>query len=141
MEKFLIIIFLALVALGIFSYLAGKFHWFEHQPSDGEQPAEQPADQSEACCGQHLVCQKDRAAMAQTEIVYYNDEELDAYRGVPADSYDEKGLAEFSDVFYTLRPDDVMGWLNSLRLRGIELPDPLRDEALLIIQERRNAVQ
>lgn len=79
--------------------------------------------------------------MSQTEIVYYNDEELDAYRGVAADAYDDKGLAEFSEVFYTLRPDDMTGWLNSLRLRQIELPLALRDEALLIVSERRNGIQ
>ncbi|MBP5171113.1 MAG: phospholipase [Bacteroidales bacterium] len=141
MEKFLIIIFLALAALGIFSYLAGKYHWFERPSADEEPSADAAPDESEVCCGQHLVCQKDRAAMAQTEIVYYNDEELDAYRGIPSDGYDDKGLAEFSEVFYTLQPDDMMGWLNSLRLRGIELPDPLRDEALMIVSERRNAVQ
>ena len=44
-----------------------------------------------------------------------------------------------NDVFYTLREQDVAGWLRSLQLRDIALPDELRDEALLIVSERRAA--
>jgi hypothetical protein len=36
-----------------------------------------------------------------------------------------------------MRESDVVGWLKSLQLRNIELPEQLRDEALLIVQEIR----
>ena len=32
---------------------------------------------------------------------------------------------------------DVAGWSRSLQLRGIELPDELKDELFLIVGERR----
>ena len=35
------------------------------------------------------------------------------------------------------REVEVAGWLRSLQLRGINLPDALKDEAFLIIGERR----
>ncbi len=56
---------------------------------------------------------------------------------VEADAYDEEAVEEFSEVLYTLREVEVAGWLRSLQLRGINLPDALKDEAFLIIGERR----
>ena len=97
-------------------------------------------ESGDACCGQHLVCEKDKRLMAQSDIVYFDDEELDAFKDTPAETYDEAALALFSEIFYSIRPEELMEWLNSLRLRGIELPIELRDEALLILAERRNAV-
>ena len=41
------------------------------------------------------------------------------------------------DVLYTMQDIDVAGWVRSLQLRGIELPDDLKDEVFLIIGERR----
>ena len=36
-----------------------------------------------------------------------------------------------------MRSDEVAGWVRSLQLRGIELPDGIKDEVLLIVGERR----
>lgn len=44
----------------------------------------------------------------------------------------------FRDVLYTTLDVEVVGWVRSLQLRGIELPDDLKDEVFLIIGERRN---
>lgn len=43
----------------------------------------------------------------------------------------------FRDVFYTMQETDVAGWVRSLQLRGINLPDDIKDEVFLIIGERR----
>ena len=40
-------------------------------------------------------------------------------------------------VSKSLREVEVAGWLRSLQLRGICLPDELKDEAFLIVGERR----
>ena len=58
-------------------------------------------------------------------------------QGGEADAYDEEAVEEVSEVLYTLREVEVAGWLRSLQLRGINLPDALKDEAFLIIGERR----
>ncbi len=44
---------------------------------------------------------------------------------------------EFRDVFYTMQDTDVAGWVRSLQLRGIALPENIKDEVFLIIGERR----
>ncbi|MDR0393790.1 MAG: phospholipase [Tannerella sp.] len=97
-----------------------------------------PATVSGECCGQHEICERDNLlAAAGKEIEYYDDEELDAYRGRKSDRYDEKEAEEFRETLYTMREAEVAGWLRSLQLRGIDLPDQLKDEALLIIEEQR----
>jgi hypothetical protein len=90
------------------------------------------------CCGQHAVCGRDRLpATAGDEIEYYDDEELDAYRGTPSDAYPEKAEEAFRNVLYTLQESEVAAWLHSLQLRGVHLPDTLKDEAFLIVGEQR----
>ena len=67
----------------------------------------------------------------------YNDEELDRFRGKDSSAYSETETDEFRDVLYTMRDDEVAGWVRSLQLRGVPLPDALKDEVFLIIGERR----
>ena len=40
-------------------------------------------------------------------------------------------------ILYTMRDDEVAGWVRSLQLRAVELPDELKDEVFLIVGERR----
>lgn len=40
--------------------------------------------------------------------------------------------------FLHLLPTDVPGWVRSLQLRQIEVPEALRDEILLVVNEQRN---
>ncbi len=90
------------------------------------------------CCGQHAVCEKESllAAVSKT-IEYYDDEELDEYAGILADEYTGEQIEKFRDVFYTMQETDVAGWNRSLQLRGINLPDELKDEVFLVVGERR----
>lgn len=72
------------------------------------------------------------------KIEYYDDEELDQFIGKAGDAYTEEETEMFRDVLYTTLDVEVAGWVRSLQLRGIELPDDLKDEVFLIIGERRN---
>ena len=90
------------------------------------------------CCGQHEVCEKDSLlAAVSKEIEYYNDEELDRYRGTASSDYTDEAVDEFREVLYTMKEYEVAGWVRSLQLRAVELPDALKDEVFLIIGERR----
>lgn len=90
------------------------------------------------CCGQHEVCEKESLlAAVSKEIEYYNDEELDRFRGRTSDEYTDEEIDEFRDVLYTMRDYEVAGWVRSLQLRAVELPDSLKDEVFLIVGERR----
>ena len=88
------------------------------------------------CCGQHEVCEHTHPMANRTKIAYYNDESLDIYSDLDPAQYDESAIAAFNEVFNAMPPGDVSGWLYSLHLRNIHLPDPLQDEAFLIIGEQ-----
>ncbi|HQB71253.1 MAG TPA: phospholipase [Bacteroidales bacterium] len=147
MTTFIWILFTALVLLGLFSWLLSKhFTGKAQSPADGTDPAEQDVEtdletDDDVCCGQHLVCEKDSLMYQGEEIVYYDDDELDAYKGKAADAYTGAEIKDFEDVFYTLQESDMAGWLRSLQLREINLPLQLRDEALMIVSERRQNIQ
>ena len=83
------------------------------------------------CCGQHEVCEKLQLDKVREDIDYYEDEELDRFRA--RTSYSEEEVEEFREVLYTMRPDEVAGWLRSLELRQVNLPEELKDEAFLLI--------
>ena len=133
---------IALTALGVIAMLAG---WWNNRVNQkrlerGEidaLPTIQQAQDME-CCGQHEVCEKDSLLAALSrEIEYYNDEELDRFRGRRSDEYSETEVEEFHDVLFTMKEEEVAGWVRSLQLRAIEIPDDVKDEVLMIIGERR----
>ena len=90
------------------------------------------------CCGQHAACEKESLlAAVSRQIEYYDDEELDRFKGRPSDAYTEEETNEFRDIMYTMKEEEVAGWCRSLQLRGVEFPDGLKDELFLIVGERR----
>lgn len=81
------------------------------------------------CCGVHAVCEKG-LKKADPHIEYFDDEELDIYRGIPAEAYNDEQIDEFREILYSLRREDVEDWLISLEKREINLPIILRQEAI-----------
>lgn len=79
---------------------------------------------SGGCCG-GVKCGRKKT---DPHIVYFEDEELDAYKGRDAESYSESEVGEFREVLDTLQPGEVNAWLKSLELRKIELPVILREK-------------
>ena len=133
---------IGLVALGVIAFLAGFFREkkLKRQLEKGE-ITELPnikQVQDMECCGQHETCEKESLlAAVSRQIEYYNDEELDRFRGVESSDYLPDEIEEFRDVLYTMRDDEVAGWVRSLQLRAVNLPDELKDEVFMIVGERR----
>ena len=145
---FFIYTLIAIVVLGILA--AGAHLWrvryYRRQVERGEiqesevPPTLNPVDME--CCGEHEVCEKDSLlAAVSKDIEYYNDEELDRFRGREGDAYTPQETEEFRDILYTMRSDEVAGWVRSLQLRQLNLPDDMKDEVFLIIGERRVGVR
>ncbi len=134
-------ILLALLAAGLVAMAAGWLNnrCLRQKVERGEleeMPPVVTADRE--CCGQHEVCEKDSLLAAVSKNVeYYDDEELDRFCGREESGFTEVEIDEFREVFYTMRDDEVAGWVRSLQLRGVPLPDELKDEVFLIIGERR----
>ena len=127
------ILIISLIALAVVAAIAGtvRNRRLQKKIDNGELDAMPEVQEVDAeCCGQHEVCSK--------KIEYYDDEELDKYIGTAPDEYTPEQEDEFRDVFYTMQSEDVAGWVRSLQLRGIALPDNIKDEVFLIVGERRN---
>ena len=90
------------------------------------------------CCGQHAVCERDSLLNTKMKAVYYDDEELDAFANREPSDYTDEEISQFQNVLYTMKDFDVAGWLKSLQSREIQLPDVVREEALMIVSERRS---
>lgn len=105
---------------------------------DETSPFEVTKEVPDECCGQHATCERDSLlAAVSKDIIYYDDEELDEYKGRQSDDYTDEEAENFATVFYELKEVEVAGWVRSLQLRNIELPDQLKDEVLLVVRERR----
>ena len=135
------ILTIGLLVLAVVAAVAGSLRYrrLQQRVDRGELeavPEVNPVDME--CCGQHEVCERDSLlAAVSKQIEYYDDEELDRYIGIAPDSYTPEQEEEFREVFYTMREVDVAGWVRSLQLRGVALPDNLKDEVFLIVGERR----
>ena len=136
------ILIISLILLGIIALIAGYIRNKRLQQKIKRGELDRMPEVKEVdveCCGQHEVCERDSLlAAVSKKIEYYDDEELDQFIGKEANVYTDEETNQFRDVLYTMQDIDVAGWVRSLQLRGIELPDDLKDEVFLIIGERRN---
>lgn len=63
---------------------------------------------------------------ATKDIEYFDDEELDEYKGRPSDQYTDEETEQFAEVLETLQPQEVKPWGRSLVLRGINMPNGIK---------------
>lgn len=135
------ILIVILIGVALFGLVAGYFYNrnIQKKIDRGEMEEAPPIVTVDSeCCGQHQICEKESLlAAVSKQIEYYDDEELDRFKGRPSDGYSEEEIEEFRDILYSMQEVDVAGWSRSLQLRGIELPDELKDELFLIVGERR----
>ena len=99
-----------------------------------ESVAPEHAEEPEVCCGRHEVCDK-FSEPAGAAPVYYEDEHLDRFVGRTPDEYADDETDEFRDVLLTLLPTDLVGWGRSLEQRGIQMPQAIRDEYIMLLGE------
>lgn len=129
------------VCLGVFIVVVFEIRARKEQKKDTSEPekaAPKPVVTDGECCGQHLVCERETLLQTNAKVEYYDDEELDALAGIAPEDYTEEQHQMIREVFDTLQERDVPGWLRSLQLRNIQLPADIREEALLIVVERRS---
>lgn len=137
-----LIILAVTAAIGLALYLADRLY-YRRRKTDEDPPAVQAEDEPVGeetdgeCCGMHIICEKETLSPFTTEAEYFDDEELDGYRGITADAYTPEQAEQFRDILMTMRPEEVSAWVRSLTIRGIELPAAVRDEVLLIVSEAR----
>lgn len=141
MTAVLILIIIILAGGGLvylFDRRKGGARANDDAPSGSGNPTSDSTANDSGCCGLHITCEKDSlSTAASTEIIYYDDEELDVYATRSGADYTAEETEQFRDILLTLLPDDIAGWARSLQLRHIPLPPDVSDELLLIVSEAR----
>lgn len=130
---FIGIIIFFVVALAITNFIQRK------RGNTAERETPPPAvDLSEGCCGAHEICEKDSliAAFAE-EPEYFEDEELDKYTFRDSSNYKENEVEEFREIFYSILDEEKPRWVRSLQMRSISVPDQMKDEVLMFVNELR----
>ena len=128
------IILFFIVALTISNYLQRK------RGNNKEREATPPSINlgEGGCCGAHETCERDSLIAAFTERPeYFDDEELDQYAYRDSDGYAADEVDEFREVFYSVLDEEKPRWIRSLQMRDISLPDQLKDEVLMFVNELR----
>jgi hypothetical protein len=91
------------------------------------------AEPMEECCGAHEICETDLLNKMSEEIIYYEDEELDAYKNFEENDYNDDQIDEFREVLYSLKENEIEGWMRSLELRKIEMPSVIKSELVFML--------
>lgn len=140
-----LIIGASIVGVGVVLYIHHRLSTPETQPEDDDVTKSDTSKETKVagandseCCGMHIVCEKDSLSpVFGDEIVYFDDEELDVYVGFEPAHYTTEDIERFRDVLLTLRPDDIAPWARSIQQRNIILPDAVRDELFILVNESR----
>ncbi len=124
-------IFVAMVVIGVILYVHDRLTNKPDEAAPEEVEGVEPEECSDDCCATNEVCPSEMLLKHMNEpVVYYEDEELDAFKGREADSYSDDELEQWRDVLYTLKHDDLLGWERSIKKRGIAIPDVIKEELM-----------
>ena len=88
-------------------------------------------------CGIRSICPSEQllAGECKQDITYYDDEELDAFAGRGEADYSPEEEEQWRDVLYTLQPADLLGWGQSIKHRGLNMPAAIKQEFLQLARE------
>ena len=122
----------ALIVLALFAAITTLFT----KKKEGEPDVVMPTSgDCSSCDGTDDKCEQVCMMEAATrEIEYYDDEELDRFRGRQSNQYTEEEAEEFANILYTMQPQEAKGWNRSLILREINVPNQIKDELITMIE-------
>lgn len=123
---------LSIIALFTIGAIAFIFTFLGRKTSD-DNIVVAPTDCA-SCTGDNVKCEQECMMEAATKPVeYFDDEELDAFKGRPSDNYTDDEVEQFDYVMHTMQTEELKAWGRSLTLRGINLPNQLKDEFVMLI--------
>ena len=125
-----------MVVIGVILYIHDRM---TNHPGEQQDEIVQPTQDActDDCCGTHDVCPSEMMLKhIDDPVIYYEDEELDGFKGRDPSNYNDKEVEQFRDVLYTLKPDEIMAWERSVKKRGIALPDVIKEELISLVNER-----
>ena len=124
------ILIISLLALGVIAAIIGLLSHNKNSDSD----VINVGTDCTTCNGDNALCEQECMMVAATcDIEYFDDEELDVFKGRQSDSYTDEEAEQFREVTYTMRQSEVKDWNRSLILRGVAVPDQLKDELVMLM--------
>lgn len=133
-------IFIAMVVIGVILYvhdrMTSRSEKSEVEKVERGEECDSPKSQEcdDECCSAHEVCPSEMMLKHMNDpVVYYDDEELDAFKGRAGNEYTPDEVEQWRDVLYTLQHDDLMGWERSVKKRGIVMPEVIKEELISLI--------
>lgn len=88
----------------------------------------------EVCCGGGTNCHKyTNTGSSANSLQYFEDEELDRFKGKSPSDYSPQEIAEWREVICTLQPQEVRGWVTSIHRRGLLIPAEIEELAQKIM--------
>ena len=125
-----VVLLLSLLVLGVLAAVWSRVS----SPGDDDTDAIVTRPTCATCNGEDTRCEQEcMMEAAIREVEYYDDEELDRFKGRPSDCFTDDEAELFREVLMTMPQSDAKGWNRSLILRGINVPDQIKDELLLMI--------
>lgn len=130
-------IFVAMVVIGVILYIHDRMTRHPGDPEDEVVHPEQDACNDE-CCDANEVCPSEMLLRHMDDpVVYFDDEELDEFKGRETSSYSADEVEQFRDVLYTLKHEEIMAWERSIKKRGIILPEVIKEELISLLNEKK----
>ena len=128
----MLFLIVALIVLGIFSAILGLL---SHNKKGESSVILADSSSCSTCNGDDPKCEQLCMMEAATrEIEYFDDEELDRFKGRQGNLYTDDEAEEFRNVMLTMQQNEVSAWSRSLTLRGIEVPYQVKDELLMLME-------
>lgn len=129
------IIFIGILALLGMGLIVGISTWISRRNNNEPDIIVPASGDCATCSGIDESCEQTCVMVAATKgIEYFDDEELDRFKGKDSNEYTDEEADEFSEVLYTMRPEEAKGWNRSLILRGINVPNQIKDELITMIE-------
>ena len=140
-----IILLTILVVGGAIVWLIDKLFYHKNEPENAVETEENGAEDTppqgcaDEACGLRSICPSEQilAGECRQEVIYYDDEELDAFAGRSENEYTPDEEEQWRDVLYTLQPGDLLGWGQSIKHRGLTMPAAIHQEFLQLASEVR----
>ncbi len=122
-----------IILIAILAITTGAFFFLKRFYGNSPAPQEEHHEHDTAdgvCCGKHSNCSKGH----DSDNLYFDDEELDRFKGADPEKYTDEEIEEFRQILYTMREEEIDTWVHCLQTREIELPQVIREEILMILQ-------
>ena len=142
----IIILLTVLVVGGAIVWLIDKLFYRKAAENADETEENDATTAPQGCadeaCGIRPICPSEQLLQGECrqgeKAVYYDDEELDAFAGRQRDEYTPDEVEQWRDVLYTLQPADLLGWGQSIKHRGLVMPEAIHEEFLQLAAEGRS---